>query len=102
MGMWDTCGAYEGTSEQRFCSCPREARQSSTARDVSFSNVASDGGRWDIIRGAIDPGGTPARAAIRETREETGLEIAITRLIGVFSGPEFQVTFANGDRTHYV
>jgi ADP-ribose pyrophosphatase YjhB (NUDIX family) len=48
------------------------------------------------------PGETPANAAIREAREETGLDVAIRRLIGVFSGPEFEVTYPNGDRSHYV
>jgi 8-oxo-dGTP pyrophosphatase MutT (NUDIX family) len=62
----------------------------------------TDTGTWVTIGGAIDPGETPASAAVREAREETGLDIAITRLIGVFSGPEFLVTYGNGDRTHYV
>jgi 8-oxo-dGTP pyrophosphatase MutT (NUDIX family) len=63
---------------------------------------AADSGRWVTIGGAIDPGETPANAAIREAREEAGLDVAIRRLIGVFSGPEFLVTYGNGDRTHYV
>jgi 8-oxo-dGTP pyrophosphatase MutT (NUDIX family) len=63
---------------------------------------AAGSGEWVRIGGAIDPGETPPDAAIREAQEETGLEIALMGLIGVFSGPQFQVTYENGDRTCYV
>ena len=33
------------------------------------------GGFWQIVTGRIEPGETPAQAALREAREETGLEI---------------------------
>lgn len=35
-------------------------------------------GRWGLPGGHIDPGETPQEAAIRETREESGLKIEIT------------------------
>ena len=34
----------------------------------------------------IEPGETPANAAVRETWEETGLIVALTRIVGVFGG----------------
>jgi 8-oxo-dGTP pyrophosphatase MutT (NUDIX family) len=61
-----------------------------------------DTGRWIMIGGAIDPGESPAAAAIREAREETGLTVGVTSLIGVYSGPDFEVMYPNGDRTLYV
>lgn len=60
------------------------------------------GDRWAIPGGAIDPGETPAQAAVRETLEETGLEVEIVDLVGVWGGTsEHRITYANGDIVDY-
>lgn len=43
-----------------------------------------DNGLWAMPGGACDPGETPAAAAARETWEESGYQVEITRLLGVF------------------
>lgn len=58
--------------------------------------------KWVVPGGAVDPGETPAEAAIREAFEETGLHIEITGVFGVFGGPDFAVEYSNGDSVEYV
>jgi ADP-ribose pyrophosphatase YjhB (NUDIX family) len=40
---------------------------------------------WCIPGGQIDPGESLAQAAVREAGEETGLEVELQRLVGVYS-----------------
>jgi len=47
----------------------------------------SDTGSWALPGGAIDIGESVREAAVRETKEETGIECEITGLCGVYSDP---------------
>ena len=61
----------------------------------------ADTGLWTLPGGAVDPNEAPSDAAVRECWEETGLFVRPTKLIGVFGGPEFLVTYPNGDIAYY-
>lgn len=50
----------------------------------------SDIGGWAFPGGFIDPGESVAQAAIRETWEETGLEVELVRLLGIYSRPRWR------------
>jgi 8-oxo-dGTP pyrophosphatase MutT (NUDIX family) len=40
--------------------------------------------RWSLPGGEVDPGESPAEAAVREAREEAGVEVELDHLIGVY------------------
>jgi ADP-ribose pyrophosphatase YjhB (NUDIX family) len=62
----------------------------------------ADSGLWGLIGGAVEVDERPEEAAVRETEEETGLIVELTRLVTVLGGPRFRVRYANGDETAYV
>jgi ADP-ribose pyrophosphatase YjhB (NUDIX family) len=57
---------------------------------------------WAVLGGAVELGESPAETAIREAREEIGVEMRLKRLLDVLGGPDYEVTYPNGDRTAYV
>lgn len=58
--------------------------------------------RWGVLGGAVEPGESPAAAAVREAREEIGVDVRLVRLLDVLGGPDYEVTYPNGDRVAYV
>jgi ADP-ribose pyrophosphatase YjhB (NUDIX family) len=61
-----------------------------------------DTDQWAVIGGAIEPDESPEYAARREAEEEAGVILELGPLLGVLGGPEFRMTYPNGDRTAYV
>lgn len=42
---------------------------------------------WSLPGGSMEPGESVEQAAVREAKEETGLDVRLTRLVGVYSKP---------------
>ncbi len=61
-----------------------------------------DSGLWATIGGAIEPDESPQEAALREAEEEAGVRLSLGKMLAVLGGPEYRVTYSNGDQTSYV
>ena len=68
---------------------------------VLFVRLA-DTGNWAVIGGAVEPDESPQDCAVREAYEEAGVSVELGAILGVFGGPEYRVTYPNGDETSYV
>ncbi len=51
----------------------------------------ADNGHWGLPGGYVEPGESVATATAREVAEETGVQVEVGRLIGVYSDPARQV-----------
>ena len=60
----------------------------------------SDSGKWGFPGGAIELGETPEEAAIREVKEETGLDVQVETLIGIYTDSD--IKYPNGDEAHSI
>ena len=59
----------------------------------------ADNKQWTPVTGIVDPGEEPHEAALREIKEETGLDASVAALLGV--GKVGPVTYPNGDIAGY-
>jgi ADP-ribose pyrophosphatase YjhB (NUDIX family) len=57
----------------------------------------ADSGRWTIPTGGLKMRETMRECAIRECREETGLAVELTGLVGVFSDPRHRSAYPDGE-----
>lgn len=57
----------------------------------------SDNGNWSMPGGAHDPGESLSRTAVRETLEETGIDISLTGLVGIFTDPGHVIHYTSND-----
>jgi len=52
-----------------------------------------DTGDWAIPMGRMELGETPTQCAVRETLEETGVQVEVTGMLGIYSDPGYIVAY---------
>src|SRR6266567_6286423 len=57
----------------------------------------SDSGNWALPGGKMDIGETFAESAVREVKEETGFDVRIERIIGIYSDPGHVFAYDDGE-----
>ena len=72
------------------------------ARKKVLLTRRTDNGRWCLPGGGMDPGESVAETCVRETLEETGLEVRVTRLVGIYTSSDMIIEYADGNRVQPV
>ena len=67
-------------------------------REKVLLTQRADNGLWCLPGGGIDPGESAEETCIRETLEETGLEIQVIRLVGIYTSPDLIIEYDDGNR----
>lgn len=60
----------------------------------------TDCGEWGFLGGMVELGESIEEAAVREVKEESGLEVAVTSLYGVYS--KYFAEYSNGDKAQTI
>jgi ADP-ribose pyrophosphatase YjhB (NUDIX family) len=62
----------------------------------------TDNGQWCLPGGRVEAGESIDEACSREVLEETGLQVRVTRLVGIYSDPNKLVIYPDGNKAHII
>jgi len=57
----------------------------------------TDNALWSLPGGGMEPGETVIGCAVREVKEETGIDVEATGLVGIFTNPGHVVAYPDGE-----
>lgn len=57
----------------------------------------SDNAQWSVPGGAMELGESIAQTVVREVKEETGFDVEVDRLVGIYSDPRYVVAYTDGE-----
>jgi ADP-ribose pyrophosphatase YjhB (NUDIX family) len=72
------------------------------ARQKVLLTRRMDNGLWCLPGGHMEPGESIEECCVREVLEETGLQVRVRHLTGVYSNPHQLVVYPNGEQAHFV
>lgn len=61
-----------------------------------------DNNQWCLPGGGMEPGESASETCVREVEEETGLQVTIKRLIGVYTTPHQLIVYRDGNKFQLV
>ena len=62
----------------------------------------TDKNKWGLPGGVVELGESHSDAVIREAFEETGHKVKPQKLLGIYSGPKYKISYPNGDMVQTV
>jgi 8-oxo-dGTP pyrophosphatase MutT (NUDIX family) len=68
------------------------------ARSEVLLTQRMDNGRWCLPGGAMDPGESAEETCVREAFEETGLNVRVTKLVGIYTSPNHIIEYQDGNQ----
>ncbi|MGW1542277.1 NUDIX hydrolase [Streptomyces sp. NPDC002309] len=57
----------------------------------------TDNDLWALPGGGVDVGESAPHAAVRETKEETGFDVEVTGLVGIYTNPAHVMAYDDGE-----
>jgi ADP-ribose pyrophosphatase YjhB (NUDIX family) len=57
----------------------------------------ADNGMWALPGGAMNLGESVAECAVRETKEETGFDVEVVGVVGIYSDPRHVFAYSDGE-----
>ncbi len=57
----------------------------------------TDNNLWALPGGGVDPGESVSQAVVREVKEETGIDVEVTDLVGVYTNPHHVMAYDDGE-----
>jgi ADP-ribose pyrophosphatase YjhB (NUDIX family) len=76
---------------------PAASAAVSNERDEILMQRRTDNDLWALPGGTMDLGESIGETAVREVREETGLDVEIDGIVGIYSDPRHIIEYSDGE-----